>query len=207
MAKKSKEIQDMHARRWQIVYEVRDLSKEIESANKYKSLIKICKEFATITKNLQDLGEKVDIGPKKYSVQYWEDLYKKFSANQREIAKAKEAKNSIDTIKKKTSNKISTSNEVNLYYINLAWTVKPNYYVCNSIIDKVKNYLEKMKLTYTFTFMDEFPDRIEYSHEYKIKCTEDVYNTIISSAEYILEISTDSAYESCNIGVFGRKIE
>lgn len=157
----------------------------------YKHLIKLCKEFEKNIIILQNYGYKTSVWHKKLNYRTWEA----------------ELKTKTNIVIPKIENNINIQDKTNLYYINLAWTVKPNYYVCNSIIDKVKNYLEKMKLTYIFTYIDEFPDRIEYSHEYKIKCTEEVYNTIINSAEYILEISTDSAYESCNIGVFGRKIE
>lgn len=157
----------------------------------YKHLIKLCKEFEKNIVILQNYGYKTSVWHKKLNYRTWEV----------------ELKSKTNISSQKIESNTSIQDKENLYYIMLAWTVKPNYYVCNSIIDKIKNYLEKMKLTYIFTYTDEFPDRIEYSHEYKIKCTEEVYNTIINSAEYILEISTDSAYESCNIGVFGRKIE
>lgn len=160
----------------------------------YKHLIKLCKEFEKNIVILQNYGYKTSVWHKKLNYRTWEAEFKtKINIRAPKI--------------ENNTNNTNIQDKTNLYYINLAWTVKPNYYVCNSVIDKVKNYFEKMKLTYIFTYIDEFPDRIEYSHEYKIKCTEDVYNTIIISAEYILEISTDSAYESCNIGIFGRKIE
>ena len=164
-----------------------------KSEEDLKILIKWCKEYESLTKQYQKFDKNAKIWHTKLDYRNWEKILKE--------------KTSVAKVVKSKSIKETDQIETNLYYINLAWTVKPNYYVCNSIIDKIKNYFEKMKLTYTFTYMDEFPDRIEYSHEFKIKCTEDVYNTIISSAEYILEISTESAYESCNIGIFGRKIE
>jgi hypothetical protein len=166
-----------------------------KSEEDLKILIKWCKEYESLTKQYQKFDKNAKIWHVKLDYKTWDAKLKEKTAIEK-VAKLKSAKD-------KDSNQSCT----NLYYITLAWTVKTNYYVCNSVVDKIKNYLEKMKLTYIFTYTDEFPDRTEFAHEYKIKCTEDVYNTIISSAEYILEISTDSAYESCNIGIFGRKIE
>lgn len=205
MAKKSKEVQEMHARRWQIIYEVRDLLPLEESRKKYQSLIKICKEFANITDKLQAEGENVTIGAKKYDVKYWEEKYKKFNELNKPKTKTSETFKSKDNIVNNNDDLKRSSDH--LYYVMLCWTNKNDYFVCGSVIDRIKAYFEKLKLEFFDTQTTSFPDRTEHCSTFKFRGSEDVYNTIISSAEYIIDISASTVIEHCNVGVFGRMIE
>jgi hypothetical protein len=74
-------------------------------------------------------------------------------------------------------------------------------------VNSVKSYFEKLQLEFIDTTTDNFPDRNEFVSTYKIKTTHDVYNTIINSAEFIIDMNTTSINEKCNVGVFGKKIE
>lgn len=205
MGKSSQEVKDMHARRWQIIYKVRELEIESDSPTKFKSLIKICKEFAAITKSLQDLGRKVDIGAKKYDVKFWEEKYKKFNELNKPKTKTSETFKSKDNIN--TNNDDLKRSDDHLYYVMLCWTNKNDYFVCGSVIDRIKAYFEKLKLEFFDTQTTSFPDRTEHCSTFKFRGSEDVYNTIISSAEYIIDISASTIIEHCNVGVFGKKIE
>ena len=74
----------------------------------------------------------------------------------------------------------------------------------------IKKYFEYLKTKFSIEYFDTtedvFPERKEYTCTYKLRANEDVYNTILSSAEYILEISSSYAQDMCNIGIFGKKI-
>ena len=58
MAKKSKEVQEMHARRWQIIYEVRDLLPLEESRKKYKKIKN--DDVKRLSEELESLGDTAD---------------------------------------------------------------------------------------------------------------------------------------------------
>lgn len=195
MGRKPQEIRDGHARRTQVAKEVRNLEKEIDSKKKFQTIIKLCKEFTSVTKFLQSHGEPVDDGPKRYNVKYWEEQFNEFNKKQKSLAESKFPK------------KTETATNNSLYYIMLCWTNKNDYFVCGSVIDKIKTYFEKLKLEFFDTQTTSFPDRTEHCSTFKFRGSEDMYNTIILSAEYIIDISASTAIEHCNVGVFGQKIE
>lgn len=197
MARKPQEIRDGHARRTQVAKEVRDLEKEVDSKKKFQTIIKLCKEFTSVTKFLQSQGEPVDDGPKRYNVKYWEDQFNEFNKKQKSLEESK--------FPKKVETPVASNNS--LYYIMLCWTNKNDYFVCGSVIDKIKTYFEKLKLEFFDTQTTSFPDRTEHCSTFKFRGSEDTYNTIISSAEYIIDISASTVIEHCNVGVFGQKIE
>jgi hypothetical protein len=198
MARKPQEIRDGHARRTQVAKEVRDLEKEVDSKKKFQTIIKLCKEFTSVTKFLQSHGEPVDDGPKRYNVKYWEEQFNEFNKKQKSLEESKFPK-------KVETPTVATNNS--LYYIMLCWTNKNDYFVCGSVIDRIKTYFEKLKLEFFDTQTTSFPDRTEHCSTFKFRGSEDVYNTIISSAEYIIDISASTIIENCNVGVFGQKIE
>lgn len=198
MARKPQEIRDGHARRTQVAKEVRDLEKEADSKKKFQTIIKLCKEFTSVTKFLQSHGEPVDDGPKRYNVKYWEEQFNEFNKKQKSLEESK--------FPKKVETPVTETNN-SLYYIMLCWTNKNDYFVCGSVIDRIKTYFEKLKLEFFDTQTTSFPDRTEHCSTFKFRGSEDVYNTIISSAEYIIDISASTIIENCNVGVFGQKIE
>ena len=87
----------------------------------------------------------------------------------------------------------------------MCWTIKPDYCVCESIIEKIQKYFESIKVASQDIARTEFPDRIEFCETYKLNCTKEQYQLILKSAEYILDIATDSAYDKCNMGIFGKE--
>ena len=198
MARKPQEIRDGHAKRTQVAKEVRDLEKEVDSKKKFQTIIKLCKEFTSVTKFLQSHGEPVDDGPKRYNVKYWEEQFNEFNKKQKSLEESK--------FPKKVETPVTATNN-SLYYIMLCWTNKNDYFVCGSVIDRIKTYFEKLKLEFFDTQTTSFPDRTEHCSTFKFRGSEDVYNTIISSAEYIIDISASTIIENCNVGVFGQKIE
>lgn len=189
-----------------------DKTTKIKTEADLKNLIKLCKEYAAHTKTLKDYGYSIDVWLKKMKVETWEEqLNAKTSI--KSIAK-KQPKQTIKSakpeIKKPISKAVSaveTPESESLYYIMLCWTTKQNYCVCDSVVENIRKYLEKMKLEFMDTMSDNFPDRVEFTSTYKIKTTPEVYKTIIDSAEYILDISANTIHETCNVGVFGKKIE
>ena len=181
-----------------------DLAKKIfeyEKEHKQKSdadlktLVKWCKEYEVLTNQALQYDPKVKIWHKKLDYNTWEPLLKK--------------KTSVKAISKKPAKtpEAASTPECNLYYIMLCWTNKNDYFVCGSIIDKVKSYFEKLKLEFFDTQSTKFPDRVEHCSTFKFRGNVETYDTIIKSAEYIIDISASTVVEHCNVGVFGQKIE
>lgn len=180
-----------------LMMEIKSL-KDIEqkTKNDYKTLISKCKEYIKQIEFLQENGYAISIQKKYAYPEYWMSELEKF------------LRKSMFTPNKKKTKKHSADNT---YYIMICWSVTPDYFICDGLIEVLKNYFEKLKLKHNIEFIDimkdDFPGRTEYTCTYKAKITPEVYNTIISSAEYILDISNSSTYDKCNIGIFGKIIE
>ena len=205
MAKISPEIKKLHDKRWDTVHKIRDLIKEKDSKKKYDTLIKLCKDLHEIVDTINDKGGKADAVAQRFNVDYWKDRYNKYV----ERTKSKQKPIKEPTIPRKSRKALTAvSTDIqNLYYIMLCWTAKPEYCVCDSIIENIKSYLETMKCEYFDNEAALFPDRIEYCTTFKLRATNDVYEVILSSAKYILDMTIDSIYDNCNIGIFGKKID
>jgi hypothetical protein len=208
MAKVSKENREETKR---IIQARNDITKKIAALDKsiknktekdLKALIKMCKDFEYYTNFLKNLGYKVEIWHKRLDYKTWEaELENKTSV--KSIKKTANKK----PIKKSIIETPEVKSENSLYYIMLCWTNKNDYFVCGSVIDKIKTYFEKLKLEFFDTQTTTFPDRTEHCSTFKFRGSEDTYNTIISSAEYIIDISASTVIEHCNVGVFGKRIE
>lgn len=166
-----------------------DRSNKNKSIKLLKQLIKLCKDYEKYTNELKSYGYKVELWHKTLRQSYWEEILK--------------SKTAIEVKPKKQA----VSTDSSLYYIMLCWTANKEFFVCDTIINTVRLYFEKLKLEFMDTSKDEFPDRTEFVSTYKIKTTQEVYNTIMNSAEFIIDNNTTSIHEKCNVGVFGKKIE
>lgn len=174
-------------------------SGKTESTNDLKIIIKLCKEIEEESNKLSQFGLKTDIPSAKLRYQIWEDKLNNTKHNKKEKENKK--------VKVKSKDKSITTNTTNLYYIMLCWTVKQDFLVCDNIVNTIRAYFEKLKLKFMDTQSDKFPDRIEFVSTYKIKTTQDVFDTIMNSVEFIIDNNTTSINEKCNVGVFGKKIE
>lgn len=208
MAKKqSLELKSLNDKKWDIVYKIRDGIKEKDSNNKFENLIKLCKELDGILFEIIKLGHSTHVYAKRFSVDYWKERYDKFKEREKsKSANKKEVDYTQLIVPQKQKKTIKSKNIVDkkTYYISICWTVKSEYCVCDSIIDSIKKYFETMKCTISDTSVNQFPDRVEYQYTYKLKTTQDVYEAILTSSKYILEMSTSSIYDNCNIGIFGK---
>lgn len=192
-----------------------DKTTKIKTEADLKNLIKLCKEYEAHTETLKGYGYHVEVWLKKMMCSTWEEqLNAKISIKSIAKKQSKQPKHVIKSAKPKIKKPISkavsaveTPTSESLYYVMLCWTTRQNYCVCDSVVENIRKYLEKMKLEFMDTMSDNFPDRVEFTSTYKIKTTPEVYKTIIDSAEYILDISANTIHETCNVGVFGKKIE
>ena len=180
-----------------------DKSTKNKSEKDLKTLIKMCKDFEYYTNFLKNLGYKVEIWHKRLDHKTWEAELE----NKTPVKNIRKAANKKHINKSNTRTPEVKQENTHLYYILLCWTNKNDYFVCGSIIDKVKSYFEKLKLEFFDTQTTTFPDRTEHCSTFKFRGSEDAYNTIISSAEYIIDISASTVVEHCNVGVFGQLIE
>lgn len=203
--KQTPEVKSLNDKKWDIVHKIRDEIKEKDSNNKFENLIKLCKELDDILYKIIKLGYSTQVYARRFNVDYWKERYNKF----KEYEKSKSVnKKEVDYTQLVVPQKkiVKSENVVDkkTYYISICWTVKPEYCVCDSIIDSIKKYFETMKCTLSDASVNQFPDRVEYQYTYKLKTTQDVYEAILTSSKYILEMSTSSIYDNCNIGIFGK---
>lgn len=161
-----------------------------DSKEKFEKLIKITSDYEAYVTDVQLKGLTY-ASTHPYSSQKWIDAYYAF----------------VNKPKTKSKTKKVDKNKTNKYNIVLCWTIKPDYCICESIIDKMQSYFSKLGLKVADTTKTDFPDRVEICETYKISCTKDKFELILKSAEYILEISTDSVYDKCNIGIFGKEVK
>ena len=108
--------------------------------------------------------------------------------------------------KKKFKSKSTKIKVVKSDYHNimLCWTIKHGYCLCDGIINKLRNYFKSIEIPAVDLTKTDFPDRVEFCETYKLICNEEQYNIVINSAEYLLNVLSDSMYENCNIGIFGK---
>lgn len=181
--------------RTSIKTKINRLIKEDDSKSKYKELIILTKKLSNIDKKLISKGVKLrevaDPDVLKYT--YWENKLKNYKETPKKV-------------KNKTEIKSAKQNKKSVYNIMLCWTSRLEYCVCDSIITAIRNYLIKVGLEKVDSCSTKFIDKIEYCETYQITTTKDIFKLILDTAQYILDISANSTYDKCNIGVFGKDI-
>lgn len=202
-----KYIDSVHARRMELANDITERVKQgkNKSTKDLKELIALCKDLEVQTNILIDYGYKATVWRKFLNYRTWEAVLNGLSKTKKTTNKSTNI--SIDKKPIKKSENVETENYKSLYYIMLCWTANPDFFVCDTIVNTIRLYFEKLKLEFMDTSKDEFPDRTEFVSTYKIKTTQEVYNTIMNSAEFIIDNNTTSIHEKCNVGVFGKKIE
>jgi hypothetical protein len=190
---KAERIIQYKAKRQKLKTDIENAIKRRDSKEKFEQLIKLTKDYEKITTDMNLDGIPAKVWPEKLSSKKWIDTYERFIQSEHEaIKQEKKTRKSIKPVENQS------------YSITLCWTIKNEYCVCDAIIETIQKYFSSIGLTDSDTTQTKFPDRIEFCQEYKLSCTKDKYELILKSAEYILEIATNSAYEQCNVGLFGR---
>lgn len=180
------------AKRQRIKKDIEAAIKKKTDTSKFQELIKLTKEYETVTMAMNLDGWPVKVWPEKMTSKKWIDAYEEY---------LNETNNKTQTKTK------AVKTDKQRFTISLCWTVKPEYCVCDSVIDILRNYFSSIGLKSDEILKNEFPDRIEFCKVYKVTCTQEKFKLILKSAEYILSISTNSAYDNCNIGVIGKELK
>lgn len=181
--------------RTSIKTKINRLIKKDDSKSKYKELIILTKKLSNIDKKLISKGVKLreTADPDILKSAYWENKLKNYKETPKKV-------------KKKTELKSTKQDKKSLYNIMLCWTSRLEYCVCDSIITAIRDYLTKVGLEKVDSNITKFIDKIEYCETYQITTTKDIFKLILDTAQYILDISANSTYEKCNVGVFGKDI-
>lgn len=183
---KRERFEQYKAKRNKIKNEMAIVKKNPDTVEKFQKMVKLAKNYEKVTTDMNLEGFNAKVHPNNMSVQYWQDEFDSFLHNT------------------KKSKKAVTKTDDNLYNIILCWTIKNDYCVCDSIIETMQNYFKNMGLTVEDTVKTKFPDRTEFCQNYKFSGSKSNYDLLMKSAEYILDITTLSAYEKCNVGIFGK---
>lgn len=194
MVKKDKHIaklkEEYKLKKQQVLNDVKSISSAKDSIGKFELLIKITKSYERYVAKLNKNGLDIKVWPITLTSERWKTAYKKF--------------NNINKPKKQVKSS-SNKNEIEYYNINLCWTIKYDYCFCESIIEHIQKYFNSIDLAKVDTTKTDFPDRVEFCEVYKVKCSKEKYDLIIKSAEYLLNVLSNSTYDKCNIGIFGKK--
>lgn len=161
------------------------VSKRKDSKDKFEKLIDLTNEYNKLTFELTMQGFQVETSSQLLRESYWKHLYDEFVLSHEDTPK-------------KTDKK---------YNISLCWSVRPDYYVCEGVVSKVREYLLKMGLKKVDECQQQFDDRTEFCETYRFVGAKVLFTTIVKSAEYVLEVSSDSIHDMCNVGVYGKKVE
>lgn len=178
-------LEQYKSKRNKIKSDILSIKRLPDSVEKFQKLIKLSKSYEKVTTDMNLDGISAKVHPITLSSQYWNDAYDAFLNN-------------------RPNKKIVTTSDQQLYNIMLCWTIKNDYCVCDSIIETMQNYFTNIGLNVEDTIKSTFPDRTEFCQNYRYTGSKSTYEMILKSAEYILNIATVSAYEKCNIGVFGK---
>lgn len=188
---KRKQLAAFKARRNELTNSIREAMALPDSEEKFKKLIKATKLYKSLIDDMNLEGFSAKVWPATFETKRWIEA-------QAEFIKAKKDRciKSYRAVKENNST----------YTITLCWTIKPDYCVCEPIVNKLQKYFASLNIPSVDRVSTEFPDRVEFCETYKLVGTEEKYELIIKSAEYILDITADSIYDKCNIGLFGKKL-
>lgn len=183
--------QEAKEKKAQVKEEVKTLIQLKDSPEKFEKLIDITTKYEKFLSKLISSTPGIDFGPSIaiLTPEHWKT--KAYNYKKKVKAKAKEAKSKPVV-------------ENGYYNIMLCWSIKPNYCLCESIIEKIRKYFDSIKIPAVDLTKTEFPDRTEFCETYKLRCSKEKYDLVLNSADYLLHILADSTYDKCNIGIFGR---
>ena len=190
---KAKQLNTYKTRRNELTNSIRETMKLPDSEGKFKKMISLTKQYANLINEMNLDGFNVKVWPATFETKRWTDAYNDFVN-----AKKERCIKSYRSVQK-------TNNE-HLYHITMCWTIKPDYCVCEPIINKMQQYFETLNIPSIDLVNTSFPDRTEFCETYKLTCSKETYELIMKSAKYILDITADSIYDKCNIGIFGKMI-
>jgi hypothetical protein len=190
---KGKLHESYKAKRQKLANSIRELIKTNDSKEKFQKLIKLTREYEKITAEMNLNGISAKVYPATLSSQKWIDTYNTFVKNYAEDCR-------------KSYRAVKELNNHNKYNIMLCWTIKNEHCVCESIVEKVKTYFSTLNIVLMDSNKTVFPDRIEICETYKLKCSKETYNFVLKSVECIISLLTESSYDECNMGVFGKEL-
>lgn len=186
----SKNIDILKDKRKRLRGSIYSVAKRKDSAEKFEKLIELTKEYSRMTFELTLEGCQVSNDSPTLREAHWKKLYDEYILTKQEQVNEK--------ISKKTDRK---------WNISLCWSVRPDYCVCDHIVSKVRDYLTTMGLKKVDECQQVFDDRTEFSETYRFEGAKVLYTMIVRSAEYVLDVSSDSIHDKCNVGVYGKKVE
>lgn len=180
--------QEVKEKKAQVKEEVKTVMQLQDSPEKFEKLISITTNYEKFLSKLNRIpGVDFKPGIAILTPENWKAKYKEYKKK----IKVKEAK----------SKPVADDG---YYNIMLCWTVKSDYCLCESIIEKLRKYFESVKVSAIDLAKTEFPNRTEFCETYKLRGSKEKYDLILNSADYLLHILADSTYDKCNIGIFGR---
>jgi hypothetical protein len=169
---------------------------------KFDKLIEQTSKYQELTDILNTFGKKLEIQVEWLTPDYWKN-----------IKAALTVRNAFETKRTKSIKSITPPEKQDKYIwrIILSWSTPPENCGCSTPVERVKDYMDRMSKIISIklceTNSNTFVDRTEYTHIFELECDKMQYDSILESAKYILDISSATERDACNIGIYGKKLK
>lgn len=168
---------------------------------KFDKLIELTNEYRTVTEALKNYGKNVEIQSEWLTPEYWSMLKDTYKFNTVNITKPKKTKKSTP----------QKTEEKTYWRITLSWSTPPENCNCSVPVENVKSLINTYAKFFPIKIVDEsncvYGDRIEASYTYEFEGDKKLYITILESAKHVLNLSSATERDICNVGIYGKKFD
>lgn len=166
------------------------ITKYIDKNIKTNEVKEMVLEYHNLTKQLEDAGCKVSIKLDYLKLDYWDNISN--------IIPIHRTQHIIPNI-------INDVTEPQKYIISLAWTETPNQSISDTI-NKIKEYFDDMDIKAIDYDTYKNGNNIENIIKYEFDGDDGSFKILKYSAQFLLDIISNTDYEKFNIAIYGKKI-
>ena len=169
---------------------------------KFDKLIEQTSKYQELTDILNTFGKKLEIQVEWLTPDYW-----------RNIKSALTVRDAFETKRTKSIKSITPPEKQDKYIwrIILSWSTPPENCSCSTPVENIKAYMDRLSKVLSIKLIEtnnmEFIDRNEYTYTFELECDKTQYESILESTKYILDISSATERDICNIGIYGKKVK
>lgn len=169
---------------------------------KFDKLIEQTSKYQELTDILNTFGKKLEIQVEWLTPDYW-----------RNIKSALTVRDAFETKRAKSIKSVTPPEKQDKYIwrIILSWSTPPENCSCSTPVENIKAYMDRLSKVLSIKLIEtnnmEFIDRNEYTYTFELECDKTQYESILESTKYILDISSATERDICNIGIYGKKLK
>lgn len=167
---------------------------------KFDDLISLTNKYQELTESLNNFGKNLTTQVEWLTPEYWEG-----------IKAALKRKDAFETKTSKSKKHQVINDTKDIWRIILSWSTPPENCSCSTPVENIKAYMDRLSKVLSIKLIEtnhiEFIDRNEYTYTFEFECDKTQYESILESTKYILDISSATERDMCNIGIYGKKIK